>query len=176
MTLTIGSIFRSRANPAETLLTDDSRAVNRPRLSRLPDGSILPNMSLPRGLLTRTPAAALLAVAICFAAQAQQAPPGPTGKVYVVTHVDIIGGAEGTAEAIKAMHDLQVASLREPGAIRFEVLQQDSRLNHFVMLEVWQNRQAYDAHNAMDHTLKFRATIAPILGSPFDVRLHRILP
>jgi len=106
----------------------------------------------------------------------QPAAPPPTGPVYVVTHVDIIGGQQGVADAIKLMHDFQVQSLKDPGATRFEVLQQDSRLNHFVILEIWQSREAYDAHNGLAHSRQFREKIGPMLGSPFDVRLHRMLP
>jgi quinol monooxygenase YgiN len=119
----------------------------------------------------------LAAVTAATLAQAQQpAAPPPSGPVYVVTHVDIIGGAPGVTEAIKLMHDFQTASLKDPGALRFEVLQQDARFNHFVMTEVWQSREAYDAHNGLEHARKFREKIGPMLGSPFDVRLHTKLP
>jgi quinol monooxygenase YgiN len=114
------------------------------------------------------------AAASIWAQQPAAAP--PTGPVYVVTHVDIIGGQQGVADVIKLMHDFQVESLKDPGATRFEVLQQDSRFNHFVMLEVWQSREAYDAHNGLEHSRRFREKIGPMLGSPFDVRLHRMLP
>jgi quinol monooxygenase YgiN len=118
---------------------------------------------------------------IAGASVGAQAQPGnaqapPAGPVFVVTHVDVIGGPQGTADAIKLMHDFQVASLKDPGAMRFEVLQQDARLNHFVISEVWQSREAYDAHNGLEHARKFREKIGPILGSPFDVRLHTKLP
>jgi quinol monooxygenase YgiN len=108
-------------------------------------------------------------------AQAPAQPP-PTGPVYVVTHVDIIGGQQGVAEAMKLMHDFAAESLRDKAASRFEILQQDSRFNHFVMLEVWQSREAYDAHNNQPYARRFREKIAPMLGSPFDVRLHAKLP
>ena len=68
--------------------------------------------------------------------------------MYVVTHVDIIGGEQGVADAIKLMHDFAAESLKDKAASRFEVLQQDGRFNHFVMLEVWQSREAYNAHNS----------------------------
>ena len=93
-----------------------------------------------------------------------------------MTHVDIAAGPQGVPDAIKLMHDFQADSLKDAGAMRFEVLQQDGRLNHFVMLEVWRSREAYDAHNGLEHARKFREKIGPILGSPFDVRLHRMLP
>jgi quinol monooxygenase YgiN len=145
-------------------------------------------MSLSRGFFAqrffaaRFLVAALIAGASVIAAQAQQPGPPvnaqapPTGPVYVVTHVDVIGGPQGTADAIKLMHDFAAASLKDPGAVRFEVLQQDARLNHFVMSEVWQSREAYDAHNGLEHARKFREKLGPMLGSPFDVRLHRMLP
>jgi len=133
-------------------------------------------MSLPRRSFA---AAALIAGAFAIAAEAQQtaAPqPRPSGPVYVVTHVDIAGGPRGVPDGIKLMHDFAVASLKDRGGVRFEVLQQDARLNHFVMSEVWQSREAYDAHNAVEHTRKFREKLGPMLGSPFDVRLHSKLP
>jgi len=107
-----------------------------------------------------------------------QAPPQarPTGPVYVVTHVDIIGGQQGVADAIKLMHDFAAESLKDKAASRFEILQQDSRFNHFVMLEVWQSREAYEAHNGQEYARRFREKIGPMLGSPFDVRLHAKLP
>ncbi len=122
--------------------------------------------------------AALLAVAV----QAQQPGPVPTvavplnGPVYIVTHVDIIGGQDGVNAAVKLMHDFKVASLKEPGAVRFEVLQQGSRFNHFVMQETWQSHEAFEAHNGSANTRQFREKIAAFLGSPFDMREHTLLP
>ncbi len=135
-------------------------------------------MSLPRvSNVERRGFIAALGLFFALSLQAQPpAPAPPTGPVYVITHVDIIGGPAGVADAIKLMHEFQVASLKDKGAVRFEVMEQDSRFNHFVMSEVWQSREAYDAHNGLEHSRKFRETIAPLLGSPFDVRLHKLLP
>jgi len=36
------------------------------------------------------------------------------------------------------------------------------------------NRQALEAHEAAAHTKKFREQIDPLLGSPYDERLHTI--
>jgi quinol monooxygenase YgiN len=59
--------------------------------------------------------------------------------------------------------------------VRFEVLQQD-RPNHFTIIEVWQSKEAFDAHTASEHTKRFREKLAPRLGSPFDERLHNLVP
>src|SRR6185295_7288389 len=100
-------------------------------------------------------------------------------SVYVVTHVDIIGGqgpAGGNlAQAIKWLQEFAVDSRKDPGNIRFELLQQDSRLNHFTIIEVWQTREAFDAHSAAAHTRTFRERVQPMLGSPFDERLHGLV-
>ncbi|HEV2201239.1 MAG TPA: putative quinol monooxygenase [Bryobacteraceae bacterium] len=137
-------------------------------------------MSLPRRSFARSVAIFAMAAAVfTVSARAQQPGAGqapPTGPVYVVTHVDIIGGPQGVADAIKLMHDLQVDSLKDPGAVRFEVMEQDNRLNHFAMVEVWQSREAYDAHQSHEHTRRFREKVGPMLGSPFDVRLHKLMP
>jgi len=134
-------------------------------------------MTLPRRSFGRSFALAAMAAVFAITMQAQQPPQAPpTGPVYVITHVDIIGGPQGMADAIKLMHDFAAASRKDKGAVRFEILQQDSRPNHFVMSEVWQSREAYDAHNGIERARAFRAKIGPLLGSPFDVRLHGMLP
>jgi quinol monooxygenase YgiN len=42
-------------------------------------------------------------------------------------------------------------------------------------VEVWENHAAFDAHLAADHSKQFREKLQPMLGSPFDERLHNIL-
>lgn len=49
------------------------------------------------------------------------------------------------------------------------------RMNHFTIIEVWETRQAYDAHLVLAHTKSFREKIQPGLGSPFDERFYSIL-
>jgi len=51
---------------------------------------------------------------------------------------------------------------------------QVSRINHLTLVEVWENRQALEAHEGAAHTKKFREQIDSMLGSPYDERLHTI--
>jgi quinol monooxygenase YgiN len=53
-----------------------------------------------------------------------------------------------------------------------EVMRDVDRVNHFTLVEVWQTRQAYEAHLGQQHTKSFRERIQPGLGSPFDERLY----
>jgi len=98
--------------------------------------------------------------------------PAPAGPVYVVTHVDFT--PRNAAAGEKALQQYAVDSRREPGAVRFEVLQEAAQANHFIMLETWRDRAAYDAHLGTPTTLRFRETIQPLIGAPFDVRLARL--
>jgi len=120
--------------------------------------------------------AAMLAATITFIgigspANAQNA----DERLYVVTHIDVLG-QNGAAEAAKMLHQFAVDSRNDQGSVRFEVLRDPDRLNHFTMVEVWGSRQDFESHLAASHTRAFRETLQPLLGSPFDERLHKLLP
>jgi quinol monooxygenase YgiN len=96
-------------------------------------------------------------------------------RLYVVTHVDVLG-PNGAAEAAKMLHQFAVDSRNDQGSVRFEVLRDPDRLNHFTMVEVWRTRQNFESHLAASHSRAFREKLQPMLGSPFDERLHKLLP
>ena len=96
--------------------------------------------------------------------------PGPREKIYVVTHVDVV--PTEAAGGTKLLQQYVAESRKDKGALRVEFYIQISRVNHFSVVEVWENRQALDAHEAAPHTKKFREQIDPMLGSPYDERLH----
>ena len=110
---------------------------------------------------------ALIGLALASPAFAQNPPAAPTGPVYIVTHVDILGPVN-TEKAAPMLRQFVSDSRKDPGNVRFEMLQQLGRANHFTIVEVWQTRQAYEAHNAAEHTRQFREKVQPILGSPWD--------
>jgi quinol monooxygenase YgiN len=125
-----------------------------------------------RWLLLR--AGAVLILASCGLARpalAQQ--PGPHDKIYAVTHVDIL--PTGTAAGTKLVQEYVADSRKEKGAVRIEAYAQISRLNHISIVEVWESQQALDAHRAAEHTRQFRQQLDPMLGSPYDERLHVLL-
>ena len=96
-------------------------------------------------------------------------------RLYVVTHVDVLG-QNGATEAAKMLHQFAADSRNDQGSVRFEVLRDPDRLNHFTMVEVWGSRQDFESHLAASHTRAFREKLQPMLGSPFDERLHKLLP
>jgi quinol monooxygenase YgiN len=93
-------------------------------------------------------------------------------NLYVVTLIDVIPQPTGLGEVNKLLLQFAADSRKDAGSIRFDVVVQDGRPNHFVLLEVWQSREAFEAHNAAAHTRTFREKIQPSLGSPFDERLN----
>ena len=103
-------------------------------------------------------------------ARAQES--GAREKIYVVTHVDVV--PTEAAAGTKLLKQYVEESRKDKGAVRVEAYIQISRVNHFSVVEVWENRQALDAHEAAPHTKKFRQQIDPLLGSPYDERLHTI--
>jgi quinol monooxygenase YgiN len=91
-------------------------------------------------------------------------------RIYVVTHVDIV--PPNTAEGTKLVQQYVADSRKDKGFVRIEAGAQISRVNHISIVEVWQNQKAFDEHVASAHTKEFRRQIDPMLGSPYDERLH----
>jgi hypothetical protein len=99
--------------------------------------------------------AAALAVTVIFVGIGGQAAAQSTDeRLYVVTHVDVLGQS-GAAEAAKMLHQFAIDSRNDPG---------------------WRTRQDFESHLAASHTRAFREKLQPMLGSPFDERLHKLLP
>ena len=95
------------------------------------------------------------------------------GQIVVLTHVDVVPDRKDVG--IAAVQGLAEQSRHEPGARRFDVLQQNSRPNHFTLVEVWSDRAALDAHAAAPHTRAFRDALMPMSGSLYDERLYRVM-
>ena len=90
-------------------------------------------------------------------------------SVFVISHVDIGGGAQAQAPAM--LSKLADASRQEPGSLRFDVLVHALRANHFTVFEAWRDQNALDAHVAASHTKSYRDVLQPISGSPVDERV-----
>ena len=104
-----------------------------------------------------------------------------SGAVYMVEHIDFMGGdpAYGLA-AQPLVKALAEASQKEPGALRYDVYQQPApRTNHYQVVAVWVDQKAYDAHETAAHTEQFRAaTVIPTVPSRanlYDQRIYKPL-
>jgi quinol monooxygenase YgiN len=102
------------------------------------------------------------------------APPARVaGAIYAVTHADAIPPAKDGAMVL--LKQLAEMSRRDDGSVRFDVLQQRSRLNHFTIVEIWRDQKALDAHVIAAHTRQFREQFQPMSGSLYDERLYQAL-
>jgi len=95
---------------------------------------------------------------------------GDRNAIHVVTHVDTLPG--GQADAPGLLTRLALASRKEQGCLRFDVLQHTMRANHFTVVEVWENQKAFNVHAAAVHTKQYRDGLQPISGSPLDERVY----
>jgi quinol monooxygenase YgiN len=109
-----------------------------------------------------------------FAALLTMQAQNPQERLYVVTHVDLM--PPFAEEGGKLLSEFAAQARRDPGAVRFEVLVEPARRNHLTLVTVWESREAFDRHLAAEHTRAFRQRLQPMLGSPFDERLHVQLP
>jgi quinol monooxygenase YgiN len=95
------------------------------------------------------------------------------GRIYVVTHVDIVPTQK--AAGTKLVQQYVADTRKDPGLVRIEAGSEISRDNHISIEEVWESRKAFDDHVAAAHTRQFRQQLDPMLGSPYDERLHKSL-
>ncbi len=105
-----------------------------------------------------------------------QAPPvktDPPMSVYVIAHLDL--GPPDQARGQAALTQMVAAARRSPGNLHFDAWQQSSRPNHFNMIAAWRSEAALNDFSASAAAREFRATVAPLIGSPFDERLYRRL-
>jgi quinol monooxygenase YgiN len=110
-------------------------------------------------------------LACCGVYRIVAAVPEPDEPISVVTHVDAMPNY--TAACRTLLREFAVDTRKDTGAARVEVFEELSRPNHSTVVEIWKSRKAYDEHLALDHTRAYRAKLQPMLGSPFDERLHR---
>jgi quinol monooxygenase YgiN len=68
-----------------------------------------------------------------------------------------------------------MAAERKAAPRAFEIFQQTSRPNHFSVVEIWKNQDAYKAHITAAHTRQFREQLTPMSGALYDERLYRAM-
>jgi quinol monooxygenase YgiN len=95
------------------------------------------------------------------------------GVVYVVTHVDVPGPMRD--KVLPALTALSGSSRKDAGNLRFDVVHQKNRTNHFTVVEVWKDQRSNDAHELAAHTRAFRNALTPITGALYDQRWYRPL-
>jgi autoinducer 2-degrading protein len=57
-------------------------------------------------------------------------------------------------------------SIREPGVLRFDVLQVEGEPTHFVLFEVYRDEPATQEHKQTAHYKTWRETVEPMMAKP----------
>jgi quinol monooxygenase YgiN len=100
----------------------------------------------------------------------------PAGAVFVMTHVDIAGPNPQNRDAfIPVLKAFGEASRMAGGNLRYDVLQQTSRTNHFQVVELWQDQKSNDAHEASAPNKAYRAKVGAMQGALYDQRWYSAL-
>lgn len=99
--------------------------------------------------------------------------PSARGGIYVATHVDVIPPRKD--DGVAALKRLGEDSRRGPDNLRFEVVQQVNRPNHFTVIEIWKDAKAVETHSMAAPTREFRDKLATMTGALYDERMYRAI-
>jgi len=66
-------------------------------------------------------------------------------------------------------------SVREPGNLRFDVLQSEDDPARFVLVEIFRDAEAVVAHKTTPHYLAWRDEVAGWMAAPREGRRYRLL-
>jgi autoinducer 2-degrading protein len=81
-----------------------------------------------------------------------------------LVHVRVLPDqVEAFIAATRANH---LASIREPGNLRFDVLQAPEEPARFILYEAYADAHAAAAHKETAHYMAWRETVAPMMAEP----------
>lgn len=90
-----------------------------------------------------------------------------------VTLVYVQVKPERVEDFIAATRDNHLHSIREPGNLRFDVIQQADDPTRFVLYEAYVDADAAAAHKQTAHYLRWRDAVADWMAVPRQGVLHR---
>ena len=108
------------------------------------------------------------ALAVAPTAAPAQAPSATDSTAYVVTYIEVLPAAK--AEAANLLKQVASASRKEPGNLRYDILQRIERDNQFAILEAWSDLKAAGAHEGGAALKQFKEKLTPLRASFYDER------
>jgi autoinducer 2-degrading protein len=93
----------------------------------------------------------------------------------IVTFVHVWVKEKYIEDFIKASVENHNESVREPGNLRFDLLQDAADESRFVLYEAYESEEAAAAHKSTAHYLKWRETVAGWMDRPREGIKHKIL-
>ena len=84
----------------------------------------------------------------------------------LIIHIHIHVNPESVEDFIEATIENAENSIQEPGIARFDVVQQTDDPTRFVLVEVYRDEAATEAHRETMHYAKWRDTVASMMSEP----------
>ena len=95
----------------------------------------------------------------------------------LIIHVHVQVKSESVRAFIEATIENAQNSIREPGIARFDVVQQTDDPTRFVLVEVYRDEAATEAHKETAHYAKWRDMVAPMMnGARTRERFTNLFP
>ncbi len=92
-----------------------------------------------------------------------------------VTCVTVHVKPECVADFIKATVENHRCSVKEPGNMRFDILQSEEDPARFLLYEAYETDRAAAAHKDTAHYKQWRETVAGWMASPREGIAHRVI-
>lgn len=84
----------------------------------------------------------------------------------LIVHVDVAVVPDRVEEFLAATLVNAEASRQEPGVVRFDVIVDRADRSHVVLVEIYRDAAAPDAHKQTAHYATWRDTVAPMMARP----------
>jgi quinol monooxygenase YgiN len=97
----------------------------------------------------------------------------PSGAIYVVAYFEVASKAQDQAAALLKGWAGTVG--KNPDNIAFAPLRRLSPTNHFAVIEIWKDANAFEIQSAAPEGKQFRSALSPLLIAPYDERPHSVL-
>ena len=93
----------------------------------------------------------------------------------VVVRIHVV--ADRLPEFTQATLANATATRKEPGNVRFDVLQQNEDPSRFALYEVYHSEDDFKAHQQTTHYLTWKAAVADMMASPrVGEKHHNVFP
>ena len=93
----------------------------------------------------------------------------------IVTSVTVYVKEEHINDFINATVDNHNGSIKEPGNMRFDILQSNDDPTKFLLYEAYESKEAASMHKETPHYLKWRETVAPWMAKPRKGIAHKVI-
>ncbi|MBM3219729.1 MAG: hypothetical protein FJZ38_13830 [Candidatus Rokubacteria bacterium] len=90
--------------------------------------------------------------------------------IHVVTYVEV--RPTSRQDGVSGLVRYRELTRTDDGNLRCEVLSRIGQPHQLVVLEVWKDQQAFEAHRGSAHAIGLREGIDPIRNAPIDERVH----